>query len=586
MPVQSPQIIEASAYGVIPGNGDSTPGLRHCLEACESDVTITFSPGVYHFHGDSLEPEVYFISNNQSGPKRIVFHLRGKKGITIQGNGAQFIFHGAVIPFVLDDCRDVTLSGFSMDWERPFYSQGEIIAAEKGHVDIAVDPERYPYHVEQGDVYFNGEGWSHRFSEGVFEMDRNLRRPAYLSGDNLGGGIAPQDIRAESLSSNTLRLRAPFHLQAIVGNILLLRHFRRYCPGIFMQQSSDIQITDVAIYHAGGMGVIGQYCENISLERCTVQPAPESGRFFSVTVDATHFVNCRGSICLRDCLFENQMDDPCNVHGINFRIAEIMDRYTLRIERVHPEQAGIPVGYRTDHVQLSHNDTLLAYTDNEIAAVNDLNPSFAQVRLKHPLPAQTRPHDVLENLTWTPSLEVTGCTARHNRARGFLISTPGKVVLSHNRISAAGSGIKISGDANYWFESGGVKDVLIRENLLEDCCYGPVAWGRAVIDIDPEIANPWMNPEGFHRNIRIEDNTFKTFDRGIVYARSVTGIVITGNSIISTKTYPELQRMPARCIFEACDGIQVSGNSIPAEEAMPFTAINTKPTTQHSVPGQ
>jgi hypothetical protein len=102
--------------------------------------------------------------------------------------------------------------------------------------------------------------------------------------------------------------------------------------------------------------------------------------------------------------------------------------------------------------------------------------------------------------------------------------------------------------------------VLIRNNEFGDCCYGASEWGRAVIDIDPEIADPHGNPECFHRNIRIEGNRFSTFDTGILFARSVDGLTFTENTVHRTESYPILRRKKTLLTFEVCRSIDVQEN--------------------------
>lgn len=79
------------------------------------------------------------------------------------------------------------------------------------------------------------------------------------------------------------------------------------------------------------------------------------------------------------------------------------------------------------------------------------------------------------------------------------------------------SAILIEGDAEGWFESGPVNDVLIRENTFVDCAYngGP---GNAVIAINP--SNSVINANRpVHKNIRIENNLFKSFNTPLLFAK-------------------------------------------------------------------
>ncbi len=540
---------------------DMVPAVFEALESCAEEAVIKFLEGEYHFYPESAFEKYYYISNNRHGLKRVAFPIIGKKNITIDGGGSRFIFHGEIVPFVVENSEHITLKNFSVDWDRPFYSEGIITAADETGVTLEVDRQRYPYHFENGQMIFEGEGWARSFSEGVFEIDPVIGGPAYLSGDAMGLGIT-KDLGVEEAADGVIRFNKKFPRVPKVGNILLLRHYRRCCPGIHLKHSKDTQFENITLHHAGGMGVIGQFCENVTLRNCRVTPS--AGRHFSVTVDATHFVNCRGLIRLENCLFEGQLDDPCNVHGINTRIKEIINRRKVITELVHHEQHGVEIGFPGDRIHFSDNETLLSYAGNTIEKTNRLDAQYLQITFTEDLPPELCAGHVMENMSWTPDLHIIGCTCRNNRARGYLISTPGKVVVENNRIESSGAGIKISGDANYWFESGAVRDVLIRNNEFGDCCYGPKQWGRAVIDIDPEISNSWKKPECFHRNIRIENNRFFTFDVGILYARSVDGVAFSGNKIRRTESYPMTRRMGELLTFEACRNIRVRDNDVDA----------------------
>lgn len=538
---------------------DAVPELFQALENCEDGAVISFPEQEYHFYPKRAFRKYYYISNNRHGMKRVAFPIIGKKNVTIDGCGARFVFHGEILPVVIEKSAGITFKNCSIDWQRPFYSEGMITASDKTGVTLEIDRELYPYHFENGEIIFEGEGWERGFSEGVFEIDPATGGPAYRSGDGMGLGIK-SNWNVEEVSDGVVRLNEPFPRPGKVGNVLLLRHYRRCCPGIHLKYSKDTLLENVTLHHAGGMGVIGQFCENVTIRKSKVTPS--AGRHFSATVDATHFVNCRGKIELADCLFEGQLDDPCNVHGINTRILQIPDSHSAVVELVHYEQHGVKVAFPGDQVQFSDNKTLLAYAENEVESVDRIDMSCSRVTFKKDLSGKLRPGHVMENMSWVPDLHIHGCTCQNNRARGYLISTPGKVVIENNHIESSGAGIKISGDANHWFESGAVRDVLIRNNEFGDCCYGAPAWGRAVIDIDPEISNPWKNPDCFHRNIRIENNKFSTFDVGILFARSVDGITFAGNTIRRTNSYPMISRTKELLTFEACRNIKVGENNV------------------------
>jgi hypothetical protein len=53
-------------------------------------------------------------SNNQSGEKRVVFPLSGRRNVTIDGCGSTFVFHGRTFPFAATNGTGLTLRNFTV----------------------------------------------------------------------------------------------------------------------------------------------------------------------------------------------------------------------------------------------------------------------------------------------------------------------------------------------------------------------------------------------------------------------------------------------------------------------------------------
>jgi hypothetical protein len=518
---------------------DTTLELFRSLNSIHSNDNlkseIEFEKGEYHFYSDFCREEFFYVSNNFDSLKRSPALMSDFDHLTIEGNGSEFIYHGEITPFIIDNCRHIELKNFSIDWKRPFYSQGTVCETHEDSIVIEISPD-YPYRVKGDKLLFLGEGYEEELVDGIFEMDPRTKAPAYLSGDGCGSGfIKTEFIKFDSISEGIVRIHYPFNKRPTVGNELILRHYKRNCPGIFIKNSSNVLLNNVHVHHAGAMGVIAQFTENIKLDNCSVSPKKGSNRLFSTTVDATHFVSCKGVVELKNCLFENQLDDPANIHGIYTRIKEKLDPKTLILELVHSEQKGVEIGFSGDSVQFVNPKTFQSVSKNEMESLHFLNKDFAVVSFKNEIADSVDIGFVMENTTWIPNLIIHGCTARNNRARGFLITTRGKVLIENNHVSASGAAIKISGDTNNWFESGPVREILIQNNYFHDCNYGP--WGKAVIIIDPEIEKKYRSEHYFHKNITIRDNVFDTFENAILYGFSIDGFCFEGNEIKKNENY-------------------------------------------------
>lgn len=82
------------------------------------------------------------------------------KGLTVDGQGADFIFHGRMLPLSLLRSENCTLRNFSIDFETPHIAQVKIL--ESGEEGITFEPAAWVKCRinEKGFFEAYGEGWS------------------------------------------------------------------------------------------------------------------------------------------------------------------------------------------------------------------------------------------------------------------------------------------------------------------------------------------------------------------------------------------------------------------------------------------
>ena len=148
-----------------------------------------------------------------------------------------------------------------------------------------------------------------------------------------------------------------------------------------------------------------------------------------------------------------------------------------------------------------------------------------EVRLDGPVPAGIVEGDALENLTWSPDVTIRDNAFESNRARGVLVSTPGRVLIERNRFESSGSAILIAGRRELLVRVGRgpgrddpgqrLRAGLPRARRTSSARASSASSPRSRA---PDPAFP------FHRNIRIEDNEFHPSDYPVLYAKSVDGL--------------------------------------------------------------
>ena len=511
-------------------NTESLDSLIKLALRNKSD-TIDLPPGIHHIYPDGLDREERFISNNDSGVKSILFNLKGVENLVVAGHGAELVMHGRIMPFSLLNSKNITLRNFSIDWDRKFMTPGKVLKSEKNMVEVKF-PSEYPVKAENGKLIFHGSHYCSEKLGNVLEYCPNKKESAYKCHDNYG---VRNNYSAEDLGSGIFRIRGTFKTQPSVGNELIFKHEERLSPAIAIAGCENVRLENIDIYHCGGMGVIAQCSRNLYLDNVNVKLREGSNDTVSITADASHFVDCEGDIRILNCLFENQQDDPCNIHGIYRRVTGKPAPDTLEIALGHCQQFGVETIRPGDPLGFYDTRTFELLFESKAKSIEQVTPGrsiltltdiLADLNLDN-LAVMKKQHDV--------NVLIKGCTFRNNRARGLLISTLGKVLIEDNYFHVPGSAILIEGDSNFWFESGPVEELEIRNNFFDNCNYG--VWGKALIDITPQI-KPEHRGIPFHKNVRIHHNRIKYFHRPLIHAHSVENLEFYNNELMESKDYP------------------------------------------------
>jgi hypothetical protein len=120
-PAAAENTVSVADYGARPGSGEDTcAAVAKAVDACrgKEGTVLFFPPGRYDFHPENAVQREYYMSNTEPvNPKRIGLFLEDIRKLRVSGAGAQFVFHDRMTPMILDRCEDVTLEGFSIDWD-------------------------------------------------------------------------------------------------------------------------------------------------------------------------------------------------------------------------------------------------------------------------------------------------------------------------------------------------------------------------------------------------------------------------------------------------------------------------------------
>jgi hypothetical protein len=586
---EAQSLVRVTDFGASPDSrANAVPAVARALEACRKldRPVLVFPKGRYDFWPQHAAERDYFESNTTDvNPKRLAILVEGFAGLTIDGSSSTFVFHDRMQPFTVDRSSSVTIRDLGIDWDVPLGAEAAVEAAAEDHLDLRLDDRQYPYVIESGKLVFVGEGWKNAWRDAM-EFDGRTLEVVPGTGDSGCLGEGWRAYRAEELAPGLVRLHHRFSRRPAVGNLLVLRHGERDHAGLFVIDSRDVTVENVALHSSAGLGLLAQFTENLTVRGFQAVPQARR-RVLSGHDDGVHVSNCRGLVTIERSRFHGLMDDPVNVHGTSVRIVgkPAPDRLLCRF--MHHQSTGLGWGHPGDRVGFVEHRSMRTVAEGALVSFAPVDRDTFEVRLREPVPAAVGEGDALENLTWAPDVVIRENEFLSNRARGVLVSTPGKVVIEKNRFESSGSAVLIAGDANMWYESGAVRDVLVRGNVFGPACLSsPYQFGEGVVSVFPEIPAP--DPAfPFHRNIRIEENEFHPSDFPVLYAKSVDGLSFTGNRIVRSRHHEPWHPRKATLTFELCRRVRVDGNRFEGDVLGRNVVLDRTPPEELAIgPGQ
>lgn len=548
-----------------PNVKDYTPVVVEILKSHpKGNVRICFGKGLYPFYPEQGMREFLTLSNNDSGDKRIAFLIKDMRNVTIEGDGSDFMFHGCMVPFAVKGSSNVTIKGVSVDYDYPWTFEGTVLSSDpvSRSFTVKVFPDT-KYRIEGDRLFFGGYDWEYPMGESIL-FDPETHRPffdtcaydhGYWSGEmgarDLGDGV----VEFTRLSARDVPpVGSVWDDKGPTG-------LNRLYPAIAVLSSKDVSITDVHVYRSCGMGVISEYSENISISGYSTATREGSPRMVTTSADATHFVSCKGRITIENSLFESMLDDAANIHGIYMLVDSVLSSNTLRAHFGHFQQVGDQFADEGDVISFVDKSNLRPVGSGRIRSIDKSDLKAYIIETDFDLGGVADPTNIaLENISRGADVTIRNCTVRYNRARSLLLSTYGDVLVEDCDFASQMAGICVSGDANFWYESGRTKNIVIRNNKFTDLAIGANG-PQAILQIDPEIpTNTRGNDFHYHNSVTFTGNIVETFDSQIVYARSVGTLDISDNIFIDSKSYAPL--FPGQPVIDVqfCGDVTIKDN--------------------------
>ncbi len=523
---------------------DAVPLLRDALQTCRAQKIqrLVLERGTWHLHPEKADGMFRHISNHDACYRRLALHLEGFTDFEIDGQGSTLLCHGVLTTVAVDNSSGVTLRNFTIEWDKPFHLEGTVTAVGTDFFEVEMLPE-CGVKLQNGRLYggvaegFFGElqdpGQARQDMQWNYWINPQTKAAAAIQPPwlKLWNPKTRSFAEVTEVATNRFRIRnAHANVLPEVGTVMVCKGMNRpnrLSPAVHFSSTDRVRVENITVHHAGGMGLIAEDCADVFVKNFRVALKEGARSLITTTADATHFVGCRGLVQVEDCLFENMLDDSCNVHGV-YAIAEgLVAPDRLAVSFSHFQQLGTAFARPGDRLRLIKRDTLLGYADCRVTALTRHNEDYYVLTVDRPLAGVYQPDSSVENLSARPDVIYRHNTVRNNRARSLLMTAGGKVLVEDNLFERPSMmGILVEGDNEFWYESGGVEDLTIRSNkfiglsttapLLRLAAHQPRAQGTQ---------------PPYHHNIRILANTIEAASPLVLMASRVQGLEFADNVI-------------------------------------------------------
>ena len=510
-------MINYSQFNTTP---DHAYNIALAIDYCKKNGVdgIKFEKDTYELSPKLAMTGTYCVSNHTlKDTVSTAFLIDGMENFTIDGGGSTFISDGVMVGFAIANSENITIKNLLYTVRNTLRMSAKVVSKTENDMEIAITNGQ-KYYIEDGVLHFVdnfGHDDPNHFMMSI-NMDGSTK---YMN--NVAQCFEKSMTFKDLENGNILLENNPFDIE--VGTNFVITARARHGCNVLIDNSKNTTISDFSMRKSYAMGIVGQFSENITMSNIDVRC--NDGEIFSLNADATHFISCTGKIKLTDSYFAGMLDDALNVHGIFTRIEDI-DENGILVHDLHPMAKGFKLFNKGSKIAIMSPDTLIPKKEFNVLDVTFINDEYTYLTLDEKVPAEWI-GDTVEELTMYPEIVFRNNTVEENRARGILLASKGDTLIEGNRFHTPGASILFESDGSYWYESGSVGNVVIKDNVFDDCNFTGGLWGNAVIVVGKRKAFDGKN--FYHKHITVTGNKFTGNKMPPLFAANTEVIEFTSN---------------------------------------------------------
>jgi hypothetical protein len=416
--------------------------------------------------------------------------------------------HGKIQPFLIDSCENITVKNCNVTYDRPSYTETLILDAKPDEYARVRLNKNCPCRIEDGRLIPYADTWeNNRLNiKGCFYQvfDCESRKGCGIGLGIMGNSIEldpawpynPRHFIAEADGDDIiLRGKACDYYQ--VGRVLTIAHGdgARSISSIFAIDTKNILVKNYRILSGWAMGFYSYRVENITLDGFRLTFDEKSPCIVTNAADAVHTFGTAGRFEIRNSIFEGMIDDAINIHS-NFRTVEHVEGNEIYSHLASCELQASDLYRVGDEIAVYKGKTMEEAARYVIAKIEHLDNYMSKFTVDRPVEAHEE-GDLVESLTANCDVVIENCI--FGKANSHLrLQSRGKFIMRNCETELP---LLLSGDASYWFESGPLTDLTVKNcRFIGD---------RARIRLRSEIFSTEAEPY-YHKNLKIINNEFES----------------------------------------------------------------------------
>lgn len=456
-------------------------------------------------------------------------YLREKRNIVLDFNGATMFMHGKYQPFFLERCENITIRNVVFRHDRAAFTEATVLEVGKDFFRVRLNP-KHPCRVEDGKLIPVSEFWENhdlnKYMMFIQAFDPDNREGIGLALCYIGNTVYKDpslpfnsdQLVAEQVDGDIV-FRGAVYPFLKPGCTIVFGHEKRNCSNILMRECKNIHLENYRVLNGNGMGILPIHTKDIFLNKVEFKYDALSEGVITNQADAIHAFSCSGKFDIIDCTFEGMIDDALNIHSQFYTVETQEDDRIVLNSRLLDDTVLCTNFTAGDRIAIHRGNTTDIVAEYTIQKIRIVDMNRIEITLDRPADKHEA-GSLVENLSAQPDITIRNCVFQHSNTH-LRFQSSGKIRIENTLFTLP---FLLTGDASYWFEASGVRDMQVR-----NCRF---AHEKSFIRIMPEIM-PTENEPYYHKNIVVENCSFVT-DKPIIGSYA-DGIVFKNNTQIDGK---------------------------------------------------